>query len=170
VIKALKAKSYKLKADYRGFTLIEIMTVLVVMVILSIITVVNLTQHRRKSDLDNAARQIVATLREAESRSVSQQSSVSWGVRLSNVTNTAPFYALFMSSYSPSSTMGYYRLPPTVQYMTSSIAQGSSLDITFAQISGAPSTSTSITLKLSGGGPGLVTSTITVNANGLISF
>lgn len=154
----------------RGFTLIEMMTVLAVMIILSIVAVVNLAQRRSKSDLDNATRQIVATLREAESRSVSQQSSTIWGVRLSNTTATAAFYALFANSYAPSTTVGYYRLPPSVQYMTSSIAQGSSLDITFAQISGSPSTSTSITLKIAAGGPGLTTSTITVNASGLITY
>jgi type II secretory pathway pseudopilin PulG len=163
-----KSQDYK-----RGFTAVELLIMLGFVVVLGIVIMPALLGRRSRIELDNTTRQIGSLLREAQSRSMAQASSTSWGVRFENSTTTAPFYALFATSYSTGTVIGYYRLPATVRFATSSIAQGSFLEIIFAQNTGLPSTSTSIILELrggSGGGPAIASSTVNVNTNGLISF
>lgn len=133
-----------------GFSLIELAVVIGVMIILSIFIFSSLLSRRSRLNLDNTARQITASLREAQSRSIAQEGATIWGVHFDNGTTT-PFYALFKTSYSASTIQSLQRLPTSVCFATSSIAQGGTLDITFAQISGLPSTSTSITLNLVSG-------------------
>ena len=155
----------------KGFSLIELAVVLGISLVLGVVVLTTLLGRRSRVELDNTTKQIVSTLREAQSRAVSGEGNTVWGVHLENSTTTASFYALFYTSYTTSTKLGYWRLPTSIRYATSSIAQGSSLDITFAQISGLPSTSTSVTLGGTGGG-GVVTatSTITISAGGLITF
>ncbi|MDO8536825.1 MAG: hypothetical protein Q7R94_01100, partial [bacterium] len=87
-----------------------------------------------------------------------------------NTTNTAAFYALFKTAYSSTNTVGYSRLPAGIRYSISSVALGNAIDVVFAQTSGLPSVPTSITLELAPSGKTIATSTIIVNADGLVSF
>ncbi|MBI4087550.1 MAG: prepilin-type N-terminal cleavage/methylation domain-containing protein [Candidatus Liptonbacteria bacterium] len=159
--------------EVRGFSLIETLIVVGVIGIISIVVFSNLFTRSNRAALDSTVLQMVATLREAQSRSAAGENSAAWGVRFDNTTGTAPFYALFRTSYTSQNTAGYYRLPPDVNYATSSIAQGSSVEITFSKISGIPSATSSITLNLTRGvatGAVATSATITVNSTGLISF
>lgn len=158
------------KRPNRGFTLVEVVLVAAIITVLAIVIFPSLTSRRSYEDLNATTKKIMALLREAQSRSISQASSTSWGVHFENATTTSPFYALFSSSYSTSTTVGYYRLPPKVTYAPS-LAQGSSTDVTFAQITGLPSaSSTSIILQLSPGGSVAANSIITVKSNGPITY
>jgi Tfp pilus assembly protein FimT len=156
--------------ERRGFSMVELLVVFALAILLGIIMVPNLSSWRNRTDFDSTVRQIATILREAQSRSMAQASSTSWGVRFENSTTTAPFYALFATSYGAGTTIGYYRLPVSVRYSTSSLAQGSSINITFAQITGLPSATTSIMLELTAGSRQIATSTITVSANGSINY
>lgn len=151
-----------------GFSLIELLVVVGVIIILSVATFRNFFTRSAFGTLDSASKQVVATLREAASRSAAQEGATAWGVHLGNTTNTAAFYALFKTSYSSANTVGYYRLPDGVSYSTSSIALGSSIDVIFSQIYGIPSATPSITLNLTRGTA--TSTTIIVNSTGLISF
>ena len=154
-----------------GFSLIEIFVVIGVIAILAAVSFTTLVNRRSRTEFDGTTRRVAALLREAQSHSMAQKDGTTWGVHLENSTATSPFYAIFKTSYSTSGQIGYYRLPTSIQYATSSIAEGGSIDSTFAQISGLPSASSSITLELTGGGSAVTaSSTITVNTNGLISF
>jgi len=130
--------------NQRGFTLMEVLVVVAIIIILSVVTVLSLSGKKSSNDLSSTVSQVTALLNEAQSRSASQMNNVSWGVHFANATNTAPFYAIFSSSYSQTTTAGYYRLPPDVAYLSSTLAQGTSLDILFSQISGMSSVSTTI--------------------------
>ncbi|GEM_PF-745504 len=165
---------YFLFSRKKGFTLIEIAVVMGIVVLLSVVGLGSLFNRRSRVDLDNTTRQIVALLREAQSRSAAQENGTIWGVHFDNAATTT-FYALFKTSYNASNTVGSYPLSTVVRFSTASIPSGRTLDITFAQISGNPSTSTPLTLELfSGsrsGGSVIATSTITPNASsGLIQF
>ena len=161
-------------ALYRsGFSLLESFIVVAMIAILSTVVVANLFTRNTRAILDSAVKEVVAVLREAQSRSAAQDGAATWGVHFDNSTGTAPFYALFKISYDSSSIADYYRLPAGVSYATSSIDLGSSLDITFAQTSGIPSATSSITLNLTAGAAidaAATSATIIVNATGLISF
>lgn len=137
-----------------GFTMIETLVVLGVITVITVVALATLLGRRSRVELDNTTKQIAALLREAQSRSVSQEGGTVWGVHFENSTGTAPFYALFKGTYSATSVVGYYRLPTSVQYSSSSIPQGGSLNITFSQISGIPSTSTTLGINQVAGGGG----------------
>jgi type II secretory pathway pseudopilin PulG len=158
-----------MKRSVVGFTLIEIIITLGVFIVLSGIVLVNITGQKSLTDITNTSAQIVATLRQAQSDSMAQKNGVSWGVHFSNATNTTPFYALFTTSYSPTTTVGYYPLPASVAYNTSSLASGATLDILFSQLSGAASASTSILLYMPKQSTA-VSSTISIGSSGVVSY
>jgi len=154
-----------------GISTIEILTVIALLVIIGGITIANIFGRKGRSEIDSATKQIVALLREAQSRSVSQASSTSWGVHFENGTGTAPFYALFPGQYASTTRLGSHRLPVSVRYATATLALGSSTDIVFSQIVGRPQATTSIGLELVGGGNFVVaTSAIRVNNNGSVEY
>jgi type II secretory pathway pseudopilin PulG len=148
--------------------LFEVIIAVGLIAILGTVVVLNLFGRKNVSELDAAGKQVVAVLREARSRSVAQSDGAGWGVRLENSTATAPFYSLFRSSYSAANIVGYYRLPPAVIYATSSIPSGGAVEITFTQITGAASASTSVKLLLLNNPS--VSSTIYVASSGAVRF
>jgi type II secretory pathway pseudopilin PulG len=152
----------------RGTTLFEIMVAIGIIAVLGLVVMLNLFGRKSATELDAATKQIVAILREAQSRSVSQADGAAWGVHFENSTATAPFYALFRSSYSSENRVGYYRLPPVVGYATTSIPEGGFKEITFAQITGAASASTSVQILLLSNPA--VSSTIYVASSGAVRF
>ena len=135
-------KSMPLKG--RGFTLIEVAITVTIMAILAVVAAAILVGKKNSNDLSNTVSSVTALLQEAESRSVTQVQGASWGIHFSNATTTTPFYALFFSYYSPTTTVGYYRLPSDVTYVPSTVPIGSSLDVMFAQVSGISSASTTV--------------------------
>ena len=155
-----------------GLTLIELVVVVAIIIIVSAIALVSLLGKRSSTDLTNTASEAVAILREAESRSMAQAQGVSWGVRFGNPTTTAPFYALFFSSYSPTTTVGYYRLPTSIGYAASSVPPGTSLDVTFSQITGLASASTAVKFYILNPQKSLpvTSSTISIASSGVISY
>jgi len=154
----------------KGTTLVELMLVIAVIAALSFISFLSLLGRKGDTDLKNTTEQMASLLREARSRSVSQASSTSWGVHFDNAATSSPFFAIFYSvTYSTSTTIGYYKLPSTLVYATSTIPSGSYKEVTFSQISGLASASTSITIFLPRSVP-LGSSTINVGSSGAVSF
>jgi type II secretory pathway pseudopilin PulG len=148
--------------------MVEIMLVAGLMVVFSLVAILNVSGRKSRAELDSTVQQMAALLREAQSRSVSQASSTSWGVYFHNSTATAPYYTLFAGTYSTSSQMSFYRLPANIRYVTSSLAAGATRTVTFAQITGLASASTSIRIELATG-PAL-SSTIRIASSGAVSF
>ena len=166
------SRSRALRARRSAFTMIEIVIVLVLMTLIGLVVLPNLFGKKRSNDLATTKQQLAAVLHEAQSRSISQVQGMSWGVHFSNAA-TGATYALFSGTYSPSTTVNQYVLPPDVQFSSSSVPSGGTFDLIFGQITGSPSASTSITVNLvAGGGSASVavtSTTITVNGAGLIS-
>lgn len=155
---------------FGGFSLIELAVVMGITAIMAVVALSFFYTRKSRLDLDSTTKQVVATLRQAQSRAVAQEGGTIWGVHFANTT-TSPFYALFYTSYSAPNVVGSWPLPSDVSYATSSLARGSTLDVTFSQISGLPSTSTSVTLNLAtGGGTASASSTITISSTGSVSF
>jgi len=162
-------RSGKKSGGCSGFTLVELLVSVGIIVVISAVALTSLFQRRNRSEFENTIQQVTSLLREAHSKSVAQTSSTIWGVHFENATTTMPFFALFPTAYSPTGHTGYYRLPVLVRYATSSLAEGASLDVTFAQITGAPSTSTSVMFEFVSGNVVIATSSVTVGASGLIT-
>jgi type II secretory pathway pseudopilin PulG len=160
----------------KGFTLVELLVVFGVMIALGAVVFATLASRRTNADLTATTEQIATLLRQAQSDAIAQQNgavqgvSVSWGVHFSNSTSVVPFYALFTgAAYSATGTVGYYPLPLTVAYQTSTLATGATLDIVFAPIAGTASASTSIKLYMPKQST-IFSSTISVASSGEISY
>ncbi len=88
--------SRKLRAwqDLTGFTLIELIVVIAIISAVSAATFLMFYGRRNADDLAGAKEQIAAILREAQSRSVSEDKGVLWGVHFANTTTTVFFLFL----------------------------------------------------------------------------
>ncbi len=111
----------------KGFTLVELLVVFGIMIALGAVVFANLAARRSNADLTATTQKTVTLLRQAQSDAAFQENNaqandVAWGVHFANTTATPPFYALFTGSYMASTTVGYYVLPPTVAYQTSTLA------------------------------------------------
>jgi len=155
-----------MKAMKKGYTLAELLIVIAIIVIVSLVSLTSFVNRRNQGQLSTTAATMAALLREAQSRSVAQASSTAWGVHFDN--GAPPFFALFPVPYSPSSRISYYPLPGLLGYVTSSLAAGSSKEITFSQLSGAAMGSSSIAVYLLQSPA--VSSTISVSAAGAVSY
>jgi prepilin-type N-terminal cleavage/methylation domain-containing protein len=154
----------------KGFTLVELIVVIALIIASGAVVFANLAGRRSTTDLTAATQQIGVLLRQAQSDAVEQESDVAWGVHFANPTGTAPFYALFTTSYSAGTVVGTpYLLPTTVAYTTSTLAAGATLDVIFSPISGASSVSTSIGLYMPGQSAAF-SSAISISPSGEISY
>lgn len=148
----------------RGFSLVELLVVIGIVVSISGIAILSLSGRSSETDLNNAVNQISVTLREAQSRSISQSEGTQWGVHFANTSApTDPFYAMFAGSqYSVSNERTHNKLPKGVAYSTNDVAQGGTKDVVFSQITGKPNVPISIALYLVDDPQ--TTLTVTVNA------
>jgi prepilin-type N-terminal cleavage/methylation domain-containing protein len=97
-----------------GFTLIELMISIAIIIILGAATFGVFSGSRNANDVTNAAKQMAAVLRQAQTQSVQDYQGAAWGVHFANPTGTAPFYALFSNAYATATTAAYYRLPSSL--------------------------------------------------------
>lgn len=158
----------KEKKFLKGFTLIELILVIALMLVLVLISVLSLGGRKGKTELDGITKQIAGQLREAQSKSASQVNATTWGVRVDNATSGAFFGAFSSSTYTTSTRTSYTKLPRNISYVTSTLPVGTYREITFVQISGAPSTTTSFSLQLAD--TPNVSTTITVGQGGVIGY
>jgi prepilin-type N-terminal cleavage/methylation domain-containing protein len=160
----------KKNSKQQGFTLVELMLVIGITAVLALVSMTYLLGRRGGQELDGTTRHIVALLKEAQSKSLSFASSSAWGVHFQDVsaTNTTAFYALFANSYATATTVGFYRLPNSVIY-ASSTNGWNSLDVVFGVGTGVPTTGASI--KVQSISSANISSTIIVaTSTGVVSF
>ncbi len=153
----------------KGFSLIELVVVIGVGLILGAIFIPNLQGRRGLTELNITSRQMVALLREAQTKALLESSSTAWGVHFENST-TSPFYALFSGTYSTTTISTRALLPLRIRYASSSLAVGQSREVLFAQRTGKPSTSSTVTIELKNNIGSLTSSTISVSTAGAVSF
>lgn len=151
----------------KGFSLIELLTVLGIIVFIASASFLALSASRRKTNFDQVKVRIATLLSDAQNRSANQEGGLAWGVHFENGASEA-FYTLFSGAYSASSEKGHYALPSDVRYSTSSIAVGSFRDIMFKPVSGAASSSGSVAVEMSAAP--FTSSSINVSASGVVSY
>lgn len=163
-----------------GISLLETITVIAIIAVIATGIGLNLVGRRGKSDLDNTTKQIVGTLREAQSRAIAQASSTSWGVRFySPFPGTGrPYFELVATAGTQYATgTGRYPLPETLVYDTSTFPQPPSCPpvpgcsyakiMSYSEIYGA---GTSSTIRLHIKDNPALSSTIRVASSGLVSY
>lgn len=118
--------------------MIELVLVIGIVAIIAAFTLPNLFNRKAATELSNTVNQISITLREAQSRAISQIGGLEWGVRFDN--GNPPYFAMFSTpTYSPSTRVIYTTLPKGIGYVTSTLDTDSSSTVIFSQITGKPS-------------------------------
>jgi prepilin-type N-terminal cleavage/methylation domain-containing protein len=152
----------------QSFTIVELLIVIALVAVIASIGIVSLFGYRQRQHLKLQTEELVAVLRNAQNRSLSQESGSRWGVHFENPTGDAnDFYDLFSgTSYSASAVVSRTPLPPALQFDVPS--SGASATIIFAPVTGFPNASTTIKISLVNN-PN-ASSAITINSNGVINF
>jgi prepilin-type N-terminal cleavage/methylation domain-containing protein len=167
MIKKLNAKRYTLYPKTSGFTLIELLLTTVIIVVLSFVGFTYIVGYKQRQALSSSSREIVAVVRNAQDRSISQESGSRWGVHFSNPPSGEDFYDLFRgTSYPTAEIITHEVLPSTVEFETP--AAGSSSTVVFSPLSGLPDNFVTVRIILMNDSS--VSSTIVINSSGEISF
>lgn len=141
-----------------GFTLIEMLVVLGISVILATGGFLSLWNLRKHQALRLAAESMVAFLRDAQSRSATQEEGKGWGVHFENGVDRDSYW-LFSGS-AVGAAVEQVVLPATVEFVTPTD------DVFFSKVSGLPDVLTVVKIKLLGDDS--AARTITINAQGTI--
>ncbi|MDO8467270.1 MAG: type II secretion system protein [bacterium] len=142
-----------------GFTLIEILVVLGISIILAMGGLFSLSNLRKHQSLRLASEGMVAFLRDAQQRSVSQDGGLGWGVHFDNSASERDSYWRF-SGVDPLIASEKVAIAPGVELETSSD------NVFFSKVSGLPDSATVVKVKLSN--DPATFRTITINAQGTI--
>ena len=146
-----------------GFTLAELLLVMGIIGILSTTIILNGLGYRNRQLLDGAAQQMAASIRDAQNRAITQQDGLAWGIYFNNVSTTDSYTVFSGGSYATSANRFVTSFDSPLTFTVP--APGTTTSIVFAQISGLPSTSTSVTIT-----NGITSTTITISANGQVQF
>ncbi len=152
----------------KGFTLIELLITIAITVAAATFGAMNLISHRRERDVNFTIQEIIAVLRNAQSRSIAQEEGSRWGIYFNNPSGDSnDFYELFKGvNYASGTVVSKIVLRSNIQFDIP--ASGSSSTLIFTPITGLPNAST--TVKISLIGKPTSSSTIIINNNGEIQY
>lgn len=131
-----------------AFSAMELLVGIAVVAVISTVSILILNNYRYQRDLELSVNEIVAALRDAQNRSITQQDGQSWGIRFTNSTSSSDVYEMFRGPNYASGTVTatYSFRRPNVEMADP--AGGSSKEIVFNSITGAVSSYFSITIRL----------------------
>ncbi len=151
----------------RGFTLIEVLTIVGITAIVGAIGALTLPGFRAQNTLDLAAQELKADLRDAQQRSISQDQGRQWGVHIDAPNGANDFYKVFSgSSYAGGTVSKTLYLSPILQFL--SPAQGAADDIIFDKVTGNVPVAHSIVIALVA--DNTVSRSITIPTSGLVTY
>ncbi len=148
----------------KGFTVLEILIVLGISAIIGTISFLSLANVRQSQSLESTAGSVVAVLRDAQSKSMSQEGGLEWGVRFENSMDGRDAYYL-VSGPTFTGAQSTAVLPASVEFFDP--VRGTVKDIIFSKITGKPENSATIILKLANNSS--IAKNININAQGTIS-
>lgn len=163
----LKAKNSKLKAC-TGFTLVELLITVGIIAILAGFGTVNFFSYKQKNDISSAGQKLLAVLRDAQQKSIGQESGMQWGVHFVNSTSTDYYEVFHGASYSSGNVVSKTVLAGGLNL--SDLQSGNSKDVVFSPVSGHPGTTTIITIAGPGAGAGVYEIIVKLNGNIFADF
>lgn len=150
-----------------AFTLFEFLIVIAIIAVLATAGAINFTDYRARREFNATSQEMVAVLRNAQNRSLSQESGNRWGVYFENSASGRGFYELFSGiSYSSNSVVFHANLKDGIKFDIP--AAGATSTIIFSPVAGLPISAASVKISLKNNPS--VSSTIIVNANGQIQY
>jgi prepilin-type N-terminal cleavage/methylation domain-containing protein len=134
---------YKMKRKNKGFTLVEILIAIALMALISTVVIFSFSKVNSMGALDKGSAEIVSTLNEARSLTLSSKDSSSYGVRFGESE-----VVLFRGVYNPSSSENILiPLNSLIRISGVSLVGGGS-EVLFERLSGRVETSGSVTVSL----------------------
>lgn len=125
-------------ASLRGksaFTLIEVIISIAILAVVSTVGFLALTSYKGGKNIELTMNELVAVIRDAQRRSITEQDGKQWGLHFINSTSTAHSYEMFNgASYTPSTVSSTYSLKRSVAF--SNPSEGLNVDTIFSAISG----------------------------------
>ncbi len=147
----------------KGFTLIELLITVGIAVILSYGGLLAIINYRGRQDLALTARSVIATLRDAQSRSQSQEEGKLWGVRFDA---TEKSYGIFSGiTCSPEGFVFKINIKANLEF---SDPVSGTKDVCFKKVSGASTALIPLIMTLGLVSNPSVTQTVTIYENGRI--
>lgn len=123
----------------KGFTLIEMITVVAILAILGTVGMLSFTGFQRDPDLTVSTEKIVGTLREAQTRSMAGEQTSTWGVHFDTTVPAASFFSFFHgASYGSATTTMPTYLSFNLRFSNITI-NGGGADILFNRLTGSTS-------------------------------
>lgn len=100
----------------KGFTLIELLIVVAIISVISVGGFIAVSRYRDSQNLKLTSNELVASIREAQKRSVTQRDGKQWGIRFINSASIHKFEIWSGSSYASSTADQSYKLRRGVQF------------------------------------------------------
>jgi len=144
--------AFKRLNDQRGLTIIELLLVILIVSIIGLLSASFYSRFLTQNAVDNTVSQMVSSFRKAQVYSMMGKQNGVWGVRYTTSPKKITLYLVGSSAFDESFDVN------------STVAINDFTDITFAKITGLPSSTASITI--SGGNN---TKTMTINSQGVVS-
>ncbi|MBI3045986.1 MAG: fibronectin type III domain-containing protein [Candidatus Harrisonbacteria bacterium] len=149
----------------RGFTLLETMVIMGILAILGSVGTLNIYGFKSEKELDLFAKELVNNLRDAQQKSITQESGEQWGIHIDASAAGNDFYQLFYGAdYSSGTIVKTIVLPPNIQFTDP--APGTAENIYFAKVTGETSAN-SLVLGLTGSASAQY---FTLNNQGVVSL
>jgi len=135
-----------MKYNYKGLTLIELLTVISMITITAAITAPSFAAIKRGAGLNNTAQEIVSTLRVAQNKAISSQRPVgntldplNYGVHFEGGTYTL-FYG---NDWATATNKEIHQLPDGT-----TVCAGSATDMIFNRLDGIPASAGTVTVGI----------------------
>ena len=123
----------------KGFTLIEVVISVSILALLGVLAALIFFGSQRDTDVSAAAQKIAATLREAQTRSMSGEQTSTWGVQFSTSIPTENFFSLFHgASYASATATTTTYLPANLRFSNITL-NGGGFEIRFDRLTGKTS-------------------------------
>ena len=151
----------------KGFTIIELLTIIAILFVLAVSAVPALRSFQLKSDLENSAEEMINVIRLAQQKTISSEGGSSWGVYFS--TSTSPHqYTLFKGDdYTSREVPADEVHKISRDVLISAVDLGGGFEVVFSRVPGASRQEGAISLVLKNDAS--QTKTIFIDASGQIS-
>ncbi len=151
----------------KGYSLLELLLVISIIIIIAAVISPFFFGSKISTEIEEEAKKIASVLKISQSKSMTGENSLNWGVYFSNITSTEPLYDVFQgANYASGTTTDRYYLSSAIIYQ--SPVAGASTEIVFNKRSGNLTGNASATITIKSISPEIIKNII-IYPNGRIN-